>query len=86
MAGNTAERRAGRWHSLVFIDIPRTRALVNAATRLCPGADVASPHCSVSRPFTLWIHEIEAFVGRLRSELRRCSPFTLQVLEGAAVE
>ncbi|KAJ8598413.1 hypothetical protein CTAYLR_007644 [Chrysophaeum taylorii] len=74
-----AAAREGRWHSLVYVDIPRTRALVEVASKLCAG-DADQAHCSVSRPFALFTHQVDAFVERLRTELRLCRPFVLSVL------
>lgn len=65
----------------MYVALERRRALVETARRVYPGANVEAPHCSLSRPFTLWIHEIDAFVARLKLELGPCRPFPLRVLE-----
>jgi len=85
--GDDADRK-GRWHGLVYVEVPRTRRFLAVAARalgargdeddrsLCRDA-----HVSVSRPFALWHHEADPFVARVRQKLRNrgARPFTAVV-------
>lgn len=75
--------RIGKWHSLVSIELPPKRRLVEAAIDVYGAFRVETPHVSVSRPFTLSEHEIDGFVHRLRRGLLACEPLIVCVLERA---
>lgn len=68
----------------MYIEIPRTRRLVSVASR--HGLTVRSRlHCSLSKPFALWPHEIDPFLKTLRKHLERLEPFTLKVLDNVVI-
>ena len=83
------EERRGRWHGLVYIDVPRSRALGEVARRRCDvEMSMGQLHVSLSRPFSLFMHEIDPFVGKLRACLMsKClsGAFDLQVLDDVPV-
>lgn len=67
---------------MVSIEVPRSRGLLELARRCAGCATVMEePHVSLSRPFSLWQHEIDPFVARLRACLElRCRPFDVAML------
>jgi len=76
--------RRGRWHGLVYIEVPRSRRLAEAASKATgrPARELCrDAHVSLSRPFGLYRHEVEPFLARLRRELagRCCRPFLLRI-------
>ena len=87
-ARDELDNRRGRWHGLVYVEVPRTRALVAAAARatgLPPGDLCRDAHVSLSKPFGLYRHEVEPFLARLRARpsgrvFARYPPVLLEIL------